>query len=499
VPRSTFRFWFTIIAVPSFFVVGALGYLAWRQAVPGVRAALDPVPRWIGVRTPLAVDLVASRGGVRSVEIRLRQGSAKVVILHQAFTGAITNEQRVALQVTGGTLGLREGAATLEVLARDGFWRPIRVDDRPTLTAPVTLDFTPPSLEVVAATRSWAQGGGGLVVMRSKGASRVAVGVGALSFPAYPAGPAETNLYAAMVALPWDYQTGTPITAMAQDEAGNVSSRNVAVEVKPRHFKTDSIDIKDEFLARKLPELLPERPGPIAEGDLLAAFLTVNRDKRKQAEETKHTLAAKTQPRPLWDGVFVQPANTKVFSNFAARRTYRYHGQDVDTQIHYGYDLAAVQHGPVPAANSGTVVFTGPLSIYGNTIVVDHGLGLQTLYAHLSSIDVKEGDQVTKGQELGRTGSSGLALGDHLHFEVLINGVSVTPLEWWDARWIRDHIGRPLREGNLPLILSIMPELAKELSAPPRRRRVPPRPPSPSSPIPERRNPERPGGERQSP
>ena len=456
--RSTFRFWFTIIAVPSLLVVSALGYLAWRQSVPGIRASLDPVPRWIGVKTPLAVDLRAARGGVRSVGIRLRQGSAKVVIVQQAFTGSPTNDQRVALQITGATLGgLREGAATLEVLARDGFWRPIRVDDRPILTTQVTLDFTPPSLEVVAATRYWAQGGGGLVVLRSKGASRVAVTVGGLAFRAYPAGPPESSLFVDLVALPWDYEAGTPITAVAHDEAGNVTSRTVAVEVKARRFKTDTIEIKDEFLERKLPELLPERAGTIAAGDLLAAFLTVNRDRRRQAEEVKRALADKTQPRPLWEGAFVQPRNTKVFSNFAETRTYRYHGQVVDTQIHFGYDLAAVQQSPVPAANSGMVVFTGPLSIYGNAVVVDHGLGLQTLYAHLSSIAVKEGEQVAKEQELGRTGSTGLALGDHLHYEVLINGVSVTPLEWWDARWIRDHVGRPLREANLPLIQSVMP------------------------------------------
>jgi murein DD-endopeptidase MepM/ murein hydrolase activator NlpD len=98
------------------------------------------------------------------------------------------------------------------------------------------------------------------------------------------------------------------------------------------------------------------------------------------------------------------------------------------------------------------VVFAEPLTIYGNTVVVDHGMGLQTLYAHLSSTTVKVGDAVEKGQELARTGSTGLAIGDHLHYEVLVSGASVTPLEWWDGKWIRDHIGKPLKEANLPAI-----------------------------------------------
>src|SRR5215470_8221245 len=474
--RSTVRFWFSIIVIPTFLVVAVLGYFAWRQSVPGVHATVEPVPRWIGVKTPLTVDLVAVRGGLRSVEIRLKQGPARVVLLKQEFTGTPASSQRVALQITGGTLGLREGGAVLEVRARDGFWRPIRVDDKPVASIPVTLDFTPPSIEAVSATRSWAKGGGGLVVIRSRGASRVAVGVGPLSFRAYPAGLPESNLHVALVALPWDYEVGTPIAAVAQDEAGNTVTRNVAVEVKGRRFRSDVIDVKDDFLERKLPELLPERGGAIPREQLIQAFLTVNRDRRKQAEEAKRALAAKTQPRPLWDGAFVQPRNTKVFSNFAETRTYRYHGQEVDTQIHFGYDLAAVQHGPVPAANSGVVVYAGPLSIYGNAVVVDHGLGLQTLYGHLSSMEVKEGDQVAKEQELGRSGSTGLALGDHLHYEVLINGVSVTPLEWWDARWIRDHVGRPLREASVPLLASITPGAEKDKDeagpTPGRRRRA---------------------------
>jgi len=141
--------------------------------------------------------------------------------------------------------------------------------------------------------------------------------------------------------------------------------------------------------------------------------------------------------------------------------------------VHLGYDLASLQHSPVPAANSGVVVFAGPLTIYGNTVVVDHGLGLQTLYGHLSSIAVKEGDSVTQNQELGRSGITGLAVGDHVHYEVLIGGVSVTPVEWWDGRWIRDHIGRPLSEAKIPLLKSQVPagDSDERAAAPAKRRR----------------------------
>jgi murein DD-endopeptidase MepM/ murein hydrolase activator NlpD len=170
----------------------------------------------------------------------------------------------------------------------------------------------------------------------------------------------------------------------------------------------------------------------------------INRDQRRQAEEEKRRLAKSTADRPLWDGAFVQPKNTKVFSNFAETRTYRYQGRTIDTQIHFGYDLASTKQAAVPAANTGAVVFAGPLTIYGNAVIIDHGLGLMTLYGHLSTIAVKVGDQVTRGQQIGRTGTTGLATGDHLHYEVLVHGISVTPLEWWDAKWIRDRIGAPL-------------------------------------------------------
>ncbi|HEX5607986.1 MAG TPA: M23 family metallopeptidase, partial [Candidatus Binatia bacterium] len=88
----------------------------------------------------------------------------------------------------------------------------------------------------------------------------------------------------------------------------------------------------------------------------------------------------------------------------------------------------------------GTVAFVGDLGIYGNTVIIDHGLGLFTLYGHLSSIDVKVGDQVKQRQLIGKTGETGLAAGDHLHFGVYLHGLAVLPVEWWDQKWINDNV-----------------------------------------------------------
>jgi murein DD-endopeptidase MepM/ murein hydrolase activator NlpD len=468
VARAGAKVWFYLILLPALLIVGGVSVLAWRQSVHGVRAEIVPAPRYLGVKTPLSVHLRAERGAVVSAELRLVQGQGRVVLANQSFSGGAP-EQKMDLTVEGRSTGLREGQAVLEVRARDDFWRPLRVDDRPVLSLPVTLDFTPPILEVLAFTRYLAQGGGGLVAFRAKGASRVGVNAGGLFFPAFPAGPAESGVLVGMLALPWDTPRGV-LSVLAQDEAGNAVTRALAAEVKVRKFPSDVIEVKEDFLRQKVAELLPEQASAQGEA-LVAAFLRINRDQRKAAEQKKRELGTRTQPRPLWEGAFVQPHNTKVFSNFAETRTYRFNGRDIDVQVHLGYDLASVKHSPVPAANAGVVVHAAPLTIYGNTVVLDHGWGLQTLYAHLSSLAVKEGDTVKKGQELGRTGTTGLAVGDHLHYEVLIHGISVTPLEWWDGRWIRDHIGKPLRDASLPALVAGPAPAAEDERAPIRRRR----------------------------
>jgi murein DD-endopeptidase MepM/ murein hydrolase activator NlpD len=427
-------------------IVGGVAYLGWRQSVPGVRVGGTP-PRFIGGKTPIALELEAARGQIARAEVRVVQAGKSTVVARQDTP--VGKRGTLTATVEGASLGLREGEAVVEVWARDDFWRPLRHDDRLAARFPVTVDLTPPKLEILAATPYVAPGGSGLVVFRAEGATNADVRVGSVTFASFPYGPPERGARIAFLALPWDFKPGTALTVAAQDEAGNAATRGIPGEVLPRRFPHDRIEVKDAFLQLKVPELLPQRP---ANASLIDGFLIINRDQRKQAEEEKRRVGAKSADHALWEGPFVQPRNTKVFANFAESRSYVYNGREVDTQVHFGYDLASTKHSPVPAANKGVVAFAGPLTIYGNAVILDHGLGLQTLYAHLSSIGVNVGDSVDKGHELGRTGTTGLAIGDHLHYEVLIHGVSVTPLEWWDAKWIRDRVAKPLAQANLPTL-----------------------------------------------
>jgi murein DD-endopeptidase MepM/ murein hydrolase activator NlpD len=193
------------------------------------------------------------------------------------------------------------------------------------------------------------------------------------------------------------------------------------------------------------PELKVDDPS-----DYLASYLAINRELRRMNNETITGLALETAPEILWEGPFKQLMNTAVEAGFADQRTYVHNGKDVDHQVHLGFDLASTQNAPIHAANRGTVVFAGFLGIYGNCVILDHGMGLQSLYAHLSSIGVQEGQTVEMNAQLGRSGQTGLAGGDHLHFTMVLHGEFVTPVDWWSTQWIEDRVMRKLRAAGAP-------------------------------------------------
>jgi murein DD-endopeptidase MepM/ murein hydrolase activator NlpD len=160
----------------------------------------------------------------------------------------------------------------------------------------------------------------------------------------------------------------------------------------------------------------------------------------KKNHETIAMLSKQSPPQFLWNGPFLQLSNSQVEASFADRRRYVYKGERVDEQDHVGFDLSVVQHYPVEAANDGKVILAEYFGIYGNAVLIDHGAGLISIYGHMSSIDVKPGQMVKKKDSLGKSGDTGMAGGDHVHFGLFLQGVPVNPTEWWDEKWIKDHV-----------------------------------------------------------
>ena len=323
-------------------------------------------------------------------------------------------------------------------------------------THDVQVRLEPPRVAVLSLHHYINLGGAEFVVLRASPADVDAgVRVGNAEYPAYPAasvGLSDPTMRVAFFALRHDQDINTTLSAYARDAAGNQASTPIEHRPFPKAFVRSRIPIDQRFLDRVVPAIAAETPDlkvdtSSPEG-LLQGFLTINGELRKKNGDTIRGLAAQTKPEMLWREAFAQLGNSQVESRFADQRTYFFGNKEIDRQVHLGFDLASVQHAPVHVANTGIVVFANFLGIYGNCVIVDHGLGVQSLYAHLSSIGVKPGDRVEKGAELGRTGVTGLAGGDHLHFTMLLQGTPVNPVEWWDSHWMDDRVLRKIREAG---------------------------------------------------
>jgi murein DD-endopeptidase MepM/ murein hydrolase activator NlpD len=428
---------------------GALGVALTRAEPFSPRVALETQVKVLGRATPVRVVATDRGTGLAHLEVRLvPQTGSPVVVAEQRWAqrsdGWWWQEHTEALEATvdAGAARLPEGPATLEVSAIDHSW--LASFRRGTvLTHPITIDVTPPTLEVLTSQHVARLGGAECVIYRvAADAAASGVQVGRDVFPGAAGLFADPTLRAALFAVPPDAGDARPIV-VAADAAHNKRSVPVDAVVRPRRFADKTLPITDDFLTRKVPALLQEN-GLDASGDLVTGYLRINRDLRVATEKRVRDICRDSHPAPLWEGGFLRLPNSAPLSGFADRRSYVYAGKTIDSQTHLGFDLASLRGAVVPAANTGRVVFAGPLGIYGNTVIVDHGLGLFSLYGHLSEVGVTAGARVARGDPVGKTGDTGLAAGDHLHFSMMVRGVHVDPIEWWDEHWIEDHVAARL-------------------------------------------------------
>lgn len=436
-------------------------YFAPRFERQAPQITLTPAAGLLGM-APVEIGIADAGSGLKALSATLSAGGTEHTLADERYAEPL-NEKRISF-AAAKLAGIKEGPAVLRVTARDGsLWNFFRGNET-VLQKELTIDITPPSIELVADDRYISHGGAGAIVYKASADTAVSgVKVGDYFFAGVSGQiKGQPDRFVAFFAHPYNVPAGGRTLLVATDKAGNTRETPLVYELKGVRYRKSTIALSDAFLQRKVAALAGQ-----AEAGPKEMFIAVNRRLRKENEDKIAAVTRKVTPAMLWSGAFVQLSNSKVEANFADERTYTYKGEAIDTAFHVGYDLSVTKHYPVEAANGGTVAFAGDLGIYGGTVILDHGLGLFTLYSHLSAIDVKEGDPVKQRQALGRTGETGLAAGDHLHYGVYLHGVPVLPVEWWDPKWIADNI-QPKLEGLSGEAIAQAQEAAK---APRKRRR----------------------------
>ena len=399
----------------------------------------------IGLRKELTVTFSDSGRGLGHTEIVITQDNQPRVLSTIDYPETGVGRKAISVTVDAATLKLHDGPAILTLTAVDhALWK-----NRITVTHPVMIDSLPPQIFQLNTQNHINPGGTCVVAYRlSEAALLTGVKVGDLFYPAYPATLAGKSGYAAYFALPLDASPGVPqIRILARDQAGNETASGMPALIQKRKFRSDKMVLTDSFLGQKMPEFqaaIPELRGKTP----IETFIYVNTLLRADNLKTIQSVCLKSEPRQLWQDTFLRMKNAAPMALFGDRRTYFYGEKPVGESLHIGIDLASLVHASIEAANIGIVRFTGPLGIYGNAVIIDHGMGLSTLYAHMSAIQVKPDQTVKRGEVIGLSGATGLAGGDHLHFGVAIHGRFVDPREWWDPHWIADNVTKKLEAGS---------------------------------------------------
>ena len=424
--------------------------------------------RFIGRSASLDATVETPDAALSSLDAVVEQGGTTYPLYSldaPAEAAALRQESGTRLRITrrfdrDSHPDLRPGAARVIVRAT----RPVLFGLRERsaeAAVDVEVRLDPPRLTPLSRFHYINHGGAEFIVYRVEpGDADSGVRVGDRHYPGYPATGAgldgDDDLRVAFFALSHDQDLGTTIDLWARDPAGNESRADFNYRIFEQRFRRSRIQVRERFLRRVVPQIASRAPeladekvdAGSDEANLLDLYLFVNRDLRRLNGDTIAALAATTADSWLWNGPFRQLTDSQVESGFADHRTYFHDGVEIDQQVHLGFDLASTTNAPIHAANAGRVVYAEYLGIFGNCVIIDHGMGLQSLYAHLSSIAVDVGDDMTRDELIGLSGQTGLAGGDHLHFTMLLQGRPVTPVEWWDEHWIEDRVLRKLREAG---------------------------------------------------
>jgi murein DD-endopeptidase MepM/ murein hydrolase activator NlpD len=263
-------------------------------------------------------------------------------------------------------------------------------------------------------------------------------------FPFY-----KKNYFISIITWPIDIKEFKKVNVVAVDLAGNKTEAKVPFYIKEFKEKIDNIKISDDFVNNISKHVL-ENSDMNVPSSIVDIFIKTNKELREKNVKTIREVVKKNLVNDMKTSFDIKPfvrlPNAATFAQFGERRHYFYGEEKIDEAWHLGMDWASVKRAEVQVTNPGKVIFKDYLGIYGDTVIIDHGLGVGTLYAHTSSINVEVNDEVKAGQHIANTGATGAVFGDHLHFGVLVQGIEVNPNEWLDYTWMKTNVTKTIND-----------------------------------------------------
>lgn len=400
---------------------------------------------------PLKVQL-EDNIGLKNFELTLSDGINHIIVGKGTLEGNVKEQTLLIKYPKSKVLDAKAKKLTLRVLVTDKSMWNFMSGNSHEKTININVDYKRPNVNILSHSYSITQGGSGLVVFQAEddNLDQLYVEVNDVKFKAQPY--VKDGYYAALIAWPFN-QKEFKATVVAVDLAQNKRVADIPYYIKNYKYRTSWIQAKDKFIDGKITDLASSNPDYASIDDRIGRLKAINETMRLKNEELIHSLSKEVSSDTLenWKIVKFYPLrNGQKVASYGDERHYYYKNKDnvVSHSYHVGYDLASTKMANIKSSNPGTVVYANENGIYGNMPMIDHGLGLYSLYGHCSQILVNEGDDVSAGEDIAKTGVSGLALGDHLHFGLLVQGVEVRPVEWFDQSWIRKNIDNIFKEAN---------------------------------------------------
>ncbi len=379
--------------------------------------------------------------GIKSYKIYYSDGVQNILIKNEIVNSKL---QDLNLQLDG--INLQKGVEQLQLIIEvvdNSNWNFFK-GNKTVKNFNLVIDRTRPIANVIRNSYNIKKGGSAAVVVEVKDQNLDDFYISFNDKYRFELIPyLKENYYVAIIAWPVDIEEFDRVNLIVVDKAKNKTITKVPLYIKDLVIKKDNIKISENFIDKVSIPVLQQSNMEIPSNNT-EIFVKQNRELRNNNVSKIREVALQNMSREMVSNLNIKPfrrlKNSKTFAGFAERRNYYYDNQKVDEAWHLGMDWASIKHAPVTISNSGNVIFSDYLGIYGNTLIVDHGFGLQSLYAHTSRFLVNEGEHLNRGQKIAHTGSTGAVFGDHLHFGVLVQGIEVNPIEWMDKNWIKTRI-----------------------------------------------------------